>query len=162
VDLAALDPEAWRARVAWVPQDPVLTGATVAEAVRLGRPSAGDAEVLAASSRAGLVDDRRLPNGLATPIGEAGRLLSAGQRRRVALARALLRRADLLLLDEPTAGLDATSERAVLDAVWGEARRGAAVLLVAHRPAALADADRVVRLDPIGADADALEQVATP
>jgi len=161
VDLAALDPEAWRARVAWVPQDPVLTGVTVAEAVRLGRPSAGDAEVLAASSRAGLVDDRRLPNGLATPIGEAGRLLSAGQRRRVALARALLRRADLLLLDEPTAGLDATSERAVLDAVRDEARRGAAVLLVAHRPAALADADRVVRLDPIGADADALEQVAT-
>jgi thiol reductant ABC exporter CydD subunit len=162
VDLAALDPESWRARVAWVPQDPVLTGATVAEAVRLGRPSAGDAAVLAASSRAGLVDDCRLPHGLATPIGEAGGFLSAGQRRRVALARALLRRADLLLLDEPTAGLDATSERAVLDAVRDEARRGAAVLLVAHRPAALAGADRVVRLTPIGADASALEQVATP
>jgi thiol reductant ABC exporter CydD subunit len=162
VDLAALDPEVWRDRVAWVPQDPVLTGATVAEAVRLGRPSAGDAEVLAASSRAGLVDDFRLRHGLATPIGEAGQMLSGGQRRRVALARALLRRADLLLLDEPTAGLDAMSERAMLDVVRDEARRGAAVLLVAHRPAALADADRVVRLTPIGADADALEQVATP
>ncbi|HSK56973.1 MAG TPA: thiol reductant ABC exporter subunit CydD [Jiangellales bacterium] len=160
VELGDLDPDAWRARVAWVPQDPVLTGATVAEAVRLGAPTAGDDEVLAASSRAGLVDDELLPQGLATPVGEAGRSLSAGQRRRVALARAFLRRAELVLLDEPTAGLDATSELAVLDAVRGEARRGAAVLVIAHRPAALAGADRVVRLDP--ADADALEELTAP
>jgi thiol reductant ABC exporter CydD subunit len=160
VNLADLDPDAWRAHVAWVPQDPVLTGATVAEAVRLGAPAAGDDEVLAASSRAGLVDDESLPQGLATPVGEAGRSLSAGQRRRVALARAFLRRAELVLLDEPTAGLDATSELAVLDAVRDEARRGAAVLVIAHRPAALAGADRIVRLDP--ADADALEELTAP
>ena len=79
-------------------------------------------------------------------LGERGRGLSSGQRRRVGIARALVRRAPVLLLDEPTAGLDEAAEAAVLAAVRAEADRGAAVLLVAHRPGAVAGADRAVEV----------------
>src|SRR5690606_3003935 len=88
----------------------------------------------------------RLPDGLDTMLGERGHGLSSGERQRVALARAFLRDAPVVLLDEPTARLDAASEAAVLDAT----RRliaGRTALLVAHRPALLADADRVLRVD---------------
>jgi len=145
VDLGALDLDAWRARVAWVPQAPRLLAGTVAENVRLGRPDATDSEVAAALDAAGVLAELG-PRGIETPLGEAGSGLSAGQRQRVALARALVRDAGLLLLDEPTAGLDGETEAAVLAALRRHAV-GRTVVVVAHRPALVAFADRVVRLE---------------
>ena len=153
VDLATLDPEAWRRQVAWVPQRPHLFATTIADNVRLGRPSASDHEVDLAIADAGLAElVARLPGGIETRLGEGGAGLSAGERQRVALARAFLRPAPLLLLDEPTANLDAATEVDVIDALRRLAR-GRTVLLVAHRPALVAMADRVVALAPAGAPA---------
>jgi ATP-binding cassette subfamily C protein CydCD len=134
-----LEGGAWRNRVAWLPQHPFLLAGTVAENVRLATPDASDEAVGAALASVGLGSlalDRQ--------VGDGGRGLSSGQRRRLALARVLLRRAPLLLLDEPTAGLDAEAEVVALRTIRAEADRGAAVVLVAHRPAAAALADRLV------------------
>ena len=150
VDLAEVDPEAWRRRVAWVPQRPYLFATSIDANVRLGRPSATAAEVDAAVAAAGLGPVvAGLPAGLATVLGERGVGLSAGERQRVALARAFLRDAPLLLLDEPTASLDGEVEAEVLAAVRRLAE-GRTVLLVAHRPALAALADRVVAMDHAG------------
>lgn len=145
-DLASLDLDGWRAQVAWVPQRPYLFAGTIAENVRLARPDADDAAVRAALRDAGalgFVD--ALPHGADTPLGEMGAGLSAGQRQRLALARAFLADRPVLLLDEPTANLDGETEAAVVEAVRRLAE-GRTVLLVVHRPALLSVADRVVRL----------------
>ena len=150
VDLAEVDPEAWRRRIAWVPQRPYLFASSIDANIRLGRPSATAAEVDAAVAAAGLDPVLAgLPAGLATVLGERGVGLSAGERQRVALARAFLRDAPLLLLDEPTASLDGEVEAEVLTAVRRLAE-GRTVLLVAHRPALAALADRVVAMEPAG------------
>ncbi|WP_173861505.1 thiol reductant ABC exporter subunit CydD [Streptomyces aureus] len=145
--LASLDLEAWRSRIAWVPQRPYLFAGTIAENVRLARPDASDEAVREALRDAGA--DRfvsGLPQGLDTALGEDGAGLSAGQRQRLALARGFLADRPVLLLDEPTAALDGETEAGVVDAVRRLAA-GRTVLLVAHRPALLAVADRVVRVD---------------
>jgi thiol reductant ABC exporter CydD subunit len=141
VDLRDLDPDAWRSRVAWVPQAPWLFAATVADNIRLGAPEASDAAVAEALAAVGLADVAPT-----LVLGERGSGLSSGQRRRVGIARALVRRAPVLLLDEPTAGLDADAEAAVRRAVRAAADGGAAVLLVAHRPGAVVGADRTVEI----------------
>jgi len=146
VDLAVCDLAAWRSRLAWVPQHPTLFRGTVAENVRLGRPESSDAEVRDAARRAGA--DRfveRLPLRYDTLLGDGGRQVSAGERRRIALARALVRRADLLVLDEPTADLDPESVELVGDAIE-ELRGEATILLIAHRPELAQLADRAVEL----------------
>jgi ATP-binding cassette, subfamily C, bacterial CydCD len=146
VDLADLDLDEWRRHVAWVPQRPHLFARSLADNVRLGSPAASGAEVADALDAAGLREVvRRLPDGADTLLGEGGAGLSAGERQRVSLARAFVRDAPLLLLDEPTASLDIETETDVLAAV----RRlveGRTALIVAHRPALAALADRVVEL----------------
>lgn len=146
VDLADVETEAWLAGLAWVPQQPRLFTGTVRDNVRLGRPSANDAEVWAALRAAG-VDGTvaRLPRGLDAPVGEDGARLSAGERQRVALARAILRDAPLVLLDEPTSSLDPASEAAVEDALHALAARRTLVV-VAHRLRLARAANRVVTL----------------
>ncbi|WP_030988796.1 thiol reductant ABC exporter subunit CydD [Streptomyces sp. NRRL S-1813] len=155
-DIASLSPESWRQRIAWVPQHPHLFAGTIAENVRLARPDADDAAVRTALGDAGALDFiDALPDGMATRLGESGAGLSAGQRQRLALARAFLADRPILLLDEPTANLDGATEEAVVAAVRRLAI-GRTVLLVVHRPALLAVADRVVRLpEPAGAAAGA-------
>lgn len=149
VHLADLDPDSWRAQVAWVPQRPHLFARSIAANVRLGRPDATDDAVRAAMGDAGLDPVvARLPEREHTVLGHDGAGLSAGERQRVALARAFLRDSPLLLLDEPTANLDGQTEESVLGAV----RRlmvGRTVVIVAHRPSLLALADRVVHLAPV-------------
>ncbi|MER5257688.1 thiol reductant ABC exporter subunit CydD [Streptomyces sp. NPDC002855] len=162
VDLAEVAPEQWRERIAWVPQRPHLYAGSVAENVRLARPDADDASVRDALSAAGAWEFvSALPGGVETLLGEDGAGLSAGQRQRLALARAFLADRPVVLLDEPTAALDGETEAGVVEAVRRLAV-GRTVLLVVHRPALLGVADRVVRLHapadgaPRGLDAAAL------
>ncbi|MGP3773173.1 thiol reductant ABC exporter subunit CydD [Streptomyces sp. SDT5-1] len=151
VDLAEVSREAWHARVAWVPQRPQLYAGSIADNVRLARPGADDAAVLAALREAGALEYvEALPDGTATELGEDGAGLSAGQRQRLALARAFLADRPVVLLDEPTAALDGATEAGIVDAVRRLAV-GRTVLLVVHRPALLAVADRVVRIEAPGA-----------
>ncbi|MDD7967898.1 thiol reductant ABC exporter subunit CydD [Actinomycetospora lemnae] len=139
VPLDELDPAAWRARIAWVPQRPVLVAGTVADNVRLGAPEAPDAAVARA------VRVARVDLALDAPVGERGAGLSTGQQRRVALARALLADRPLVLLDEPTEGVDAETEAALL-ASLPHALAGRSAIVVSHRPDVLAACDRVVDL----------------
>ncbi len=145
-DLADLDLEEWRSRIAWVPQRPHLYAGTIAENVRLARPGADEGAVRQALRDAGAWEFVvALPDGADTVLGEDGAGLSAGQRQRLALARAFLADRPVLLLDEPTAALDGATEGDVVAAVRRLAA-GRTVLLVVHRPALLGVADRVVRL----------------
>ncbi|MEV7194908.1 thiol reductant ABC exporter subunit CydD [Streptomyces sp. NPDC093510] len=149
VDLAEVSPERWRERIAWVPQRPHLFAGTIAENVRLARPEADGAQVREALRDAGALEFvDALPAGAETVLGEDGAGLSAGQRQRLALARAFLADRPVVLLDEPTAALDGGTEAGVVEAVRRLAV-GRTVLLVVHRPALLAVADRVVRLDAV-------------
>ncbi|WP_330239561.1 thiol reductant ABC exporter subunit CydD [Streptomyces sp. NBC_00525] len=145
-DLAEVSLERWREHIAWVPQRPHLFAGTIAENVRLARPAADDSAVTAALRAAGAYDFvRGLPDGDRTLLGEDGAGLSAGQRQRIALARAFLADRPVLLLDEPTASLDGETEAGIVEAVRRLAE-GRTVLLVVHRPALLSVADRVVTL----------------
>ena len=153
VSLSSLSPDAWRSQISYLAQDPHLGEGTVADAVRLGSPDVDDDRVRVALAAAGLdLDDpevaRTLPDGLATRVGEGGVGLSAGQVRRVALARTLCRDSPLVLLDEPTSALDGTTEAVVVDAVHALRRAGRTVVVVAHRPALLLAADVVLTLEP--------------
>ena len=144
--LTDIDPAGWRTRVAHVPQHPYLFQGSVADNLRLARPDASDAELIAAATAAnahGFVS--RMPDGYDTPVGEGGTRLSGGERQRLAIARALLRDAPFLILDEPTANLDEESGEVVLDALRALAR-SRTVLLISHRPEPVLLADRVVSL----------------
>ena len=134
VDLTQIPADRWRSQIAWVPQHPHLFTATVAENIALGQPSARREDIVAAARMAGADDFiRRLPDGYDTVLAEGARSLSAGQRQKLALARAFLRPAPVLLLDEPTAHLDPVSAdriMAVIDGLMADRT----VILVTHRP----------------------------
>ena len=147
IDLAGCDPERWRRELAWVPQAPTIFRGSVADNVRLGDPSAGDeavAAALEAAEAAGFVG--RLPDGAATMVGDGGRPLSAGERQRIGLARAFLRDAPLIVLDEPTANLDPDNAARIETAI-ARLLRDRSALLIAHRPESAAIADRTLRLE---------------
>lgn len=148
VDLRDLPRAALRARLGYVEQEaPVLAG-TLRENLLLAAPRATEAEVaevLAAVGLSGLAE--RSPLGLDAQVGEGGVLLSGGERQRLAICRSLLARPELLLLDEPTASLDARNEAALARALDAVQRRSTALVVVAHRLSTVVDADQIVVLE---------------
>ncbi|HEX4747334.1 MAG TPA: thiol reductant ABC exporter subunit CydD [Gaiellaceae bacterium] len=145
--LTTVDPAGWRRLTAFVPQHPTLFRGTVADNIRLGDQGADLGRVRDAAQLAGAhAFVSELAEGYDTVVGDGGRRLSTGQRRRIALARAFLRDAPLVLLDEPTADLDPASTELVARAI-DQLRVGRTVVLVAHRPELAARADRVLRLE---------------
>jgi ATP-binding cassette, subfamily C, bacterial CydD len=147
MDLAECRTDVWRGLLAWVPQRPTIFRGTVADNIRLGFPRASEDRTREAAMLAGAdYFVQGLPWGYETMIGDGGRPLSAGERRRIALARAFLRGAPFVILDEPTADLDRVSADVVAEAVE-RLRPGRTVLLIAHRGELVHRADRVVSLD---------------
>ncbi len=145
-DLCAAPAEVWRAHVAWVPQRPTLFDATIADNIRLGHPDASDVEVVRAAQGAGAeAFIAALPDGYETRIGERGARLSGGQAQRIALARAFLKDAPVIVLDEATANLDPETEAALLEAMRA-LLRGRTALVIAHRLRTVREADQIVVL----------------
>ncbi|MBV8922066.1 ABC transporter ATP-binding protein/permease [Bradyrhizobium sp.] len=147
VPVKSADPKKLRARIALVPQDSVVFGASARENIRFGRPEATDAEVERAADLAHATEFiRRLPGGFEAQLGERGVTLSGGQRQRIAIARAILRDAPLLLLDEATSSLDAESETLVQTALE-ELMRHRTTLVIAHRLATVLSCDRILVME---------------
>ena len=151
VDLSEIDPGTWWEQIVWVPQRPTITPGTVLDNVlnhaEPGASTAGDVpDVLVEAARATGFDEvvNGLPQGWRTPVGSAGVGLSVGQRQRLALTRALCSTAPLVVMDEPTAHLDAASEAHVLDAVRALHASGRTVVVIAHRPALMALAEQTI------------------
>ncbi len=147
VDIAKADPAEVRRRIGLVPQEPVIFSHSAMENIRYGRPEASDAEVRAAAEGAFAAEFLdRLPDGLATPLGERGVRLSGGQRQRIAISRAILRSPVLLLLDEATSALDAESEQVVQKALE-RLMADRTTIVIAHRLATVQKCDRIVVMD---------------
>jgi ATP-binding cassette subfamily B protein len=147
VDLRAAAPEAVRARIGLVAQEPVVFSGDAWDNIRYGRPDATDDEVRAAADAAHATEFlERLPEGFRSHLGERGVRLSGGQRQRIAIARAVLRNPAVLLLDEATSSLDAESERVVQQAL-DRLMNGRTTLVIAHRLATILKADRILVMD---------------
>ena len=147
VDVRAMNAEELMARIAIVFQDVYLFDGTIEENIRLGRPDADEADVRAAATAARLDEViERLPDGWAANVGEGGALLSGGERQRVSIARALLKDAPIVLLDEVTSALDPVNEAAVHEGIE-RLMAGRTVVMVAHRMRTVQRADRVIFID---------------
>jgi ATP-binding cassette subfamily C protein PrsD len=150
LDGAAIDQ--WRstdlgAHIGYLPQDVELFAGSVAQNIARFEADAPSEVVIAAAQAAGVHDMIvRLPEGYDTQIGESGAVLSSGQRQRVALARALFRDPFLVVLDEPNSNLDADGDKALAQAILRVRQRGGIVVVVAHRPSALAGVDTVLAM----------------
>lgn len=154
--------------IGYLPQDIQLFDGTIAENIARFDPAARDADVIAAARLADVHDlIVSLPEGYNMPIGAAGLTLSGGQRQRIALARALYRTPFLVVLDEPNSNLDADGEAALARALAEMRRRGSIVIVIAHRPSAIASVDKLLVLQegrPVafGPKADVLKKVIVP
>jgi ATP-binding cassette subfamily B protein len=145
--LTKVDPAELRARIALVPQDAVIFGASIADNIRYGRADASDAEVRRAAEQAAAAEFiEATPESYATRVGERGVTLSGGQRQRLAIARAILKDAPVLLLDEATSALDAENETLV-QAALDNIMKGRTTLVIAHRLATVLEADRILVMD---------------
>ncbi|MCE3252879.1 MAG: transporter, partial [Cellvibrio sp.] len=146
VDLKNADIQQVRARIALVPQDPVIFAASVRDNVRYARPEASDADVLAACKAAFALEFiEQLPEGLNAYLGERGVRLSGGQKQRIAIARAILADRPILLLDEATSALDSNSEQAVQQALE-VLMKNRTTIMIAHRLSTVVNADRILVL----------------
>ncbi len=146
VDIRRAGLDALRQRIALVPQEPVIFGTSIADNIRYGRPEADDEEVRAAANSAFATEFiDRLPEGFRTFVGERGLRLSVGQRQRIAIARAILKDAPILLLDEATNALDSESEQAIQRALQ-TLMAGRTTLVIAHRLATVLKVDRILVL----------------
>jgi ATP-binding cassette subfamily C protein CydD len=145
--LGSIPPLEWRQNLAWVPQLPTLFKGSLADNLLLAKPGASASELGSACRKAGLLDFiQTLPSGFSTLIGEGGTRLSGGQAQRLALARAYLRDAPLLILDEPTSSLDPLQERELLASIHGLMDRRT-TLLIAHRLSTVQQAHNIIVLD---------------
>ncbi len=143
-DLRSISPEAWRKQIGYVPQSPFLFNTSVAENIRIGRASATQSEIVQAARVANLDEFiRRLPQGYETIIGEMGAFLSGGERQRLSIARAVVRDAPILLLDEPTANLDRMNEELILQAIFSAAKNKG-LLWITHRLTGLEQIDEIL------------------
>jgi ATP-binding cassette, subfamily B, bacterial len=146
-DLRELDPDQLRANIAIVLQETLLLDGTIADNIRAGRPEATENELITASKAAGAHEFiTALPDGYQTRVGQRGRLLSGGQRQRIAIARAMIRDAPILLLDEPTTGLDADAAQRILEPL----RRlitGRTTIIISHNLLTVSDADQIVYIE---------------
>ena len=147
VDLTALSVDCVRDNVAFVFQEPIVFDDTVANNIRMGNPAASALEVEAAARTAGALDFiEALPSGFETRLGQAGATLSVGQKQRLAIARGLVSRAPVLVLDEPTAALDPETENALIEALNAE-REKRLLIVIAHRLSTIRSADRILFIE---------------
>jgi ATP-binding cassette subfamily C protein len=157
VELTEANVDAWRGHIGYVPQDLQLLGGTVMANLTLMDESIGRDEVQAALEMAGAWDFVcALPQGLDTPIGERGTAISGGQRQRIAIARALVRKPDLLILDESTTALDPETEQAICAEI-SRLKEKVTILAISHQAALSSYADLIVRLENGKADVEKLE-----
>jgi ATP-binding cassette, subfamily B, bacterial len=146
VDVARYSLRSLREQIALVPQEPVLFAATIADNIRYGKLDASDSDIETVAQAAHVhTFVSRLPKGYQTPVAEAGATLSGGERQRLSIARALLKDARILILDEPTSSLDAISEETVFEALRA-LRAGRTTIVIAHRLSTIRDADRILVL----------------
>ena len=147
VDVRDMSSEQLAGQISQIFQDSYLFQGSIADNIRIGKPDATDAQLLEAARQAGVAEIiARLPLGLATPVGEGGARLSGGERQRIAIARALVKDAPILLVDEATAALDAENQAAIADAL-ARLRGKRTVIVIAHQLSTVAMADQIVVLD---------------
>ena len=146
-DLRELNPDELRANIAIVLQETLLLDGTIADNIRAGRPEATEDQLIAAAKAADAHEFiTALPEGYQTRVGQRGRLLSGGQRQRIAIARAMIRDAPILLLDEPTTGLDADAAQRILDPLR-RLMSGRTTIIISHNLLTVADADQIIYLE---------------